>query len=245
MPQNAMTMPYLLQVSMTCWSRMEPPGWTMAVTPERRARSMLSPKGKKASEPRQTPVTWLRYSFLFLRGQGGGLLGEGLGPDIVADDILGVYRRYTHQWRCRGWAWQDIVTEGQVQHLVHVAQLPVVGLLAPPDGYSGYGFVGRRPRRWSGRLRCSRHCWTGCISGVMRAMTRSRFCSSVTLLFSVTQLVSMVSALMASSLRPCSKVMPYTCLCSTGVGLVVRVDGDHVVVALFLAGEDGASASGS
>ncbi len=27
--------------------------------------------------------------FLFLRGQGCGLLGEGLGPDIVADDILG------------------------------------------------------------------------------------------------------------------------------------------------------------
>ena len=33
MPQNAIAMPYLLQVSMTCWSRMEPPGWTMAVTP--------------------------------------------------------------------------------------------------------------------------------------------------------------------------------------------------------------------
>ena len=31
-----MAMPYLLQVSMTCWSRMEPPGCTMAVTPERR-----------------------------------------------------------------------------------------------------------------------------------------------------------------------------------------------------------------
>ncbi len=30
-----MAMPYLLQVSMTCWSRMEPPGCTMAVTPER------------------------------------------------------------------------------------------------------------------------------------------------------------------------------------------------------------------
>ena len=38
MPQKAIAMLYLLQVSMTCWSRMEPPGWTMAVTPERRAR---------------------------------------------------------------------------------------------------------------------------------------------------------------------------------------------------------------
>ena len=90
MPQNAIAMPYLLQVSMTCWSRMEPPGWTMAVTPERRARSMLSPKGKNASEPRQTPVTWLRYSFFFLSGQRLGLTGEGLGPDVVTDDVLGV-----------------------------------------------------------------------------------------------------------------------------------------------------------
>ena len=51
---------HILQVSITCWSRMEPPGCTMAVTPERRARSMLSPKGKKAAEPRHTPVTLLR-----------------------------------------------------------------------------------------------------------------------------------------------------------------------------------------
>ena len=41
----------------TCASRMEPPGCTMAVTPLRRARSMLSPNGKKASLPRLTPVT--------------------------------------------------------------------------------------------------------------------------------------------------------------------------------------------
>ena len=33
MPQNAIAMPYLLQVSITCASRMEPPGCTMAVTP--------------------------------------------------------------------------------------------------------------------------------------------------------------------------------------------------------------------
>ena len=57
MPQNAIAIWYLLQVSMTCPSRMEPPGCTMAVTPLRRARSMLSPNGKKASLPRETPVT--------------------------------------------------------------------------------------------------------------------------------------------------------------------------------------------
>ena len=67
-----MAMPYLLQVSMTCWSRMDPPGWTMAVTPLRRARSMLSPKGKNASDPRQTPVTWLSYSFFSSAVRGSG-----------------------------------------------------------------------------------------------------------------------------------------------------------------------------
>ena len=72
-----MAMPYLLQVSMTCWSRMEPPGWTMAVTPLRRARSMLSPKGENASGPRQTPVTWRRDSFFSSAVRGSGRRGEG------------------------------------------------------------------------------------------------------------------------------------------------------------------------
>ena len=46
---------YLSQVSITWSSRMEPPGWAMYRTPERFARSMLSPKGKNASEPSETP----------------------------------------------------------------------------------------------------------------------------------------------------------------------------------------------
>ena len=72
MPLNAITMPYLSQVSMTCPSRMEPPGSTMAVTPERRARSMLSPKGKNASLPRQTPVTLDSHSFFSAGVNGSG-----------------------------------------------------------------------------------------------------------------------------------------------------------------------------
>ena len=82
-------MPYLLQVSMTCWSRIEPPGWTMAVTPERRARSMLSPKGKKASEPRQTPVTWLRYSFFSSAVRGAGCLAA-----LGASALLAIVQFY-------------------------------------------------------------------------------------------------------------------------------------------------------
>ena len=56
MPVKAMTTLYLLAVSITWSSRTEPPGWTIYWTPDRRARSTLSPKGKKASEPKVTPV---------------------------------------------------------------------------------------------------------------------------------------------------------------------------------------------
>ena len=48
-------MPYLLAVAMTWSSRMEPPGSAMYCTPDFLARSTLSPKGKKASEPQVTP----------------------------------------------------------------------------------------------------------------------------------------------------------------------------------------------
>ena len=44
------------------------------------------------------------------------------------------------------------------------------------------------------------------------------FCASVSSRPSVTMLFSMVSALICSSLRPCSKVMPKTCLRSMGSG---------------------------
>ena len=60
---NAITMPYLLAVSMTWSSRMEPPGSTMYWTPDFLARSTLSPKGKKASEPTVTPDWRAIHSF--------------------------------------------------------------------------------------------------------------------------------------------------------------------------------------
>ena len=55
MPVKHMVMLYLSAVSMTWSSRMEPPGSAMYCTPDLRARSTLSPKGKKASEPTVTP----------------------------------------------------------------------------------------------------------------------------------------------------------------------------------------------
>ena len=62
MPVNAITMPYLSAVSMTLSSRMLPPGSATYLTPLWAARSMLSPKGKKASLPRETPPTPARKS---------------------------------------------------------------------------------------------------------------------------------------------------------------------------------------
>ena len=46
-------MSYLLAVSMTCWSRMEPPGWAMYCTPDFLARSTLSPLDT-AAVPKET-----------------------------------------------------------------------------------------------------------------------------------------------------------------------------------------------
>ena len=51
-----MAMPAWLAAAITSSSRMEPPGWTMAVMPASAASSMLSGKGKKASEASTHPV---------------------------------------------------------------------------------------------------------------------------------------------------------------------------------------------
>ena len=111
-----------------------------------------------------------------------------------------------------------IVTEGQVQHLVHVAQLPVVGLLTGQTGAVDAALLAGTHADGLTIIGVAHAVGLGVLQGD-EGNNESRFCSSVTSLFSVTQLFSMVSALMTSSLRPCSKVMPYTCLCSMGAGL--------------------------
>ena len=63
--------------------------------------------------------------FLFLRGQGGGLLGEGLGPDVVADDIL----RRVADVNVDGVVavgLRNIVPEGQGMRLCWPAPTPMV-----------------------------------------------------------------------------------------------------------------------
>ena len=71
--------------------------------------------------------------FLLFGGQRRGLLGKGLGPDIVANDILrGVADVNINGVVPVGLC--HIIAERQVEHLVHVAQLPVVGFLAGQTG---------------------------------------------------------------------------------------------------------------
>ena len=72
-------------------------------------------------------------SLLFLGGQRLGLAGEGLGPDIITDDVLrGIADVNINGVVAVGLC--HIVAEGQVQHLVHVAQLPVICLLTGQTG---------------------------------------------------------------------------------------------------------------
>ena len=70
---------------------------------------------------------------LFGLGKRGGLLGEGFGPHIVTDHILGVIAQI-HINGVVAVGLGNVGTERQIQHLVHVAQLPVIGLLACQTG---------------------------------------------------------------------------------------------------------------
>mmetsp|Transcript_12883 Transcript_12883/g.40883 ORF Transcript_12883/g.40883 Transcript_12883/m.40883 type:complete len:220 (+) Transcript_12883:280-939(+) len=62
MPVMAMAMPYWSQAATTLSSCTEPPGWATYLTPKAAATSMLSRKGKKASEARQTSPRASRWS---------------------------------------------------------------------------------------------------------------------------------------------------------------------------------------
>ena len=72
MPVKVMAMPYLSQVMMTWSSRTLPPACAMYSTPLLWARSTLSPKGKKASLPRLTPVFFAIHACFSSRLMGSG-----------------------------------------------------------------------------------------------------------------------------------------------------------------------------
>lgn len=60
---KAIVMPYCLQASITSPSATLPPGWAMKVTPNLDKWSILSRKGKKASDDTLTPSSDDRNAF--------------------------------------------------------------------------------------------------------------------------------------------------------------------------------------
>ncbi len=161
MPENAITMPYLLAVSMTCrrgWSR---PALRCTVTPDWRARSTLSPKGKKASLPTVTPVRACDPGASFPRRSDGAGCSVKVSATrrrqhvlllVGGVDVDGVVAVGT----------ADVVEELQRQHLRMLAQLPVVGLVARQTGAVDAALLARAHADGLAVLARSRRSWTGC-----------------------------------------------------------------------------------
>ena len=176
-------------------------------------------------------------SLLFLGGQRLGLAGEGLGPDVIADDILrGIADVNINGVVAVGLC--HIVTEGQVQHLIHVAQLPVVGLLTSQTGAV------------DAALLAGTHADGLTIVGVAHTVGLSVLQGdesndevALLLLGHVLVLgdpvvqhgVGVDDQLVAALLKGDAVHL----LVLDGSGLIGGVDGDHIVVALLFAGQDG------
>ena len=88
MPVKHIAMPYLLQVSITLSSLIEPPGWAINSTPERFALSILSPNGKKASLPIDTPLKVLSHSRFSSRVRTSGFSLKKLLPYALSEHVL-------------------------------------------------------------------------------------------------------------------------------------------------------------
>ena len=61
MPVKTMARPALSAASITSLSRIEPPGWMIAVAPASAAASRPSAKGKKASDATTLPTAGLTF----------------------------------------------------------------------------------------------------------------------------------------------------------------------------------------
>src|SRR5699024_1978816 len=91
------------------------------------------PKGEECVRPQADAGDVAEVLLLFLGGQGLGRAADGLGQDVFPDDVLGGVPDVDVDGVVPV-GLGHVVPEGQVQHLVHVAQLPVVGLLAGQAG---------------------------------------------------------------------------------------------------------------
>ena len=174
---------------------------------------------------------------LFLGGQRLRLAGEGLCPYVITDDILrGIADVNINGVVAVGLC--HIVAEGQIQHLVHVAQLPVVGLLTGQTGAVDAAL-----------LACA-HADGLTIIGIAHAVGLGVLQSNqgndeVTLLLLghflilgdpvVQHGVGVDDQLVAALLEGDAVHL----LVLDGSGLIGGVDGNHVVVALLFAGQNG------
>lgn len=210
-----MAMPYLSQVSITLSSRILPPAWAIYSTPLLWARSMLSPMGRRR-HCLQIHLCSGQSMLSFLTGQCLWLLAEEVLPytilqhvfpfiaDIYVDGVVAV-----------GTA--DSLFERKIHHLGTLTQPPFVclgtsqtcavdaALLTSTDtdgltifhiAYRVALCVFQRDERDDEVALCL--C---CECLVLVGMSSNKAGSSS-----------------FTSLRPCSKVMPNTCLCSIGVG---------------------------
>ena len=134
MPVNAIAMPYLLQVSITWSSRMEPPGCAMygnagLVSRARRCRRT----GKKASEPTVTSGLLCNPRLLLLQRQNLRLDLEGLLPYALCQYVLVLVGDIDIN-RIVAVRTADVVDKLQTEDLRMLAQAPVVRLAARQTG---------------------------------------------------------------------------------------------------------------
>ena len=129
MPVNAIAMPYLLQVSITLSSRIEPPGCAMNSTPLLRARSMFVAEREERVAADRNALERPEPRRLLLAGQRGRTLGEELLPCAVAQHVVALVADVDVD-RVVAVRAADVRLERQVQHLLVLAEVPDVRLVA-------------------------------------------------------------------------------------------------------------------
>ena len=97
------------------------------------ARSMLSPNGKKASEPRVTPLIWSNQARFSSLVNTGGFTFEYLLPCAFAEYVH-IFFTDIHINRIVPVCSSYTIHKFQVQNLGSLTQVPVIGFLACKSG---------------------------------------------------------------------------------------------------------------
>ena len=154
--------------------------------------------------------------FLLSLGQRFGLTGKGFSPNIVADHV---FRRIADV-NINGVVavgFGNIVAERQIQHLGHMAQLPVVGLLAGQTGAVDAALLARAHADDLAVLHVAHAVGLRVFQG-NQAQAPGRVSARRSGSCFRSPCFPACCCRSSGLLRPCSKVMPYTCLCSRETG---------------------------